>query len=132
MRATATALAALLAAAALGACGGDDKGEVKQTVRAFVKATREGDADKFCNELVTKEFLEQSTGATGDQAKQNCRRQLESLKVNIELVDIKKVEVDGDEATATASLKARRQTRDQILRLKKEDGNWKLAGGSGQ
>ena len=125
--------ATLLAAAALGACGGDDKSAVRKTVREFVTATNRRDADKFCGKLVTREFLEQTSGAVGDQAERNCRQQIKSLKrLRIDLVGIKKVEINGDDARATATLSAGGQTRDQLLRLKKEGGDWKLAGGSGQ
>jgi ABC-type glycerol-3-phosphate transport system substrate-binding protein len=128
-RRSATAL--LVLALALPACGGgDDEEEAAQTVRDFVEATRERDSDKFCEELTTEEFLEQTTGAQGDQARDACKDQLESIRgVNVQLVRIKKTEIDGDEAEVTATLTTQGQTGDRILRLEKEDGDWRLAGG---
>jgi len=115
----------------LAACGGaNDRQDAERTVRDFVKATNEHDADKFCDELVTRDFLEQTTGATGDGAEGQCKSQLASLKgVDLELVRIEKTTVDGDRATVRVRLATQGQARDQVLRLEKEDGRFKLAGG---
>jgi ketosteroid isomerase-like protein len=127
------ALLVLLAAPALvlPGCGGDDdKEDIEQTVRDFVSATNDRDADTFCGEIVTQEFLEQSTGATGDEAEDECKRQLEAIKgLEVELAEISKTEVDGDSATVRAVIETQGDSRPQTLRLEKEDGKWKLAGG---
>jgi predicted lipid-binding transport protein (Tim44 family) len=116
--------------ALLAGCGGDDKKDAEQTVRDFVTALRERDADTFCNDLVTKEFLGQFSGATGDKAKESCKREFSNLSgLRVELVRIEKTTVDGDHATVTAVLDRQGQRITQELRLKKEDGDWKLAGG---
>jgi predicted lipid-binding transport protein (Tim44 family) len=121
----------LLAVVTLAACGGEDKGDAEQTVRDFVNATNERDAEKLCDDLVTQEFLEQLTGATGDKARDACKQQLGSQQaIDIDLEGIKKTEIDGDKATVTATLVAQGQTQDRILRLEKEDGDWRLAGGT--
>jgi hypothetical protein len=116
---------------ALAACGGgDDREEAEQTVRDFVEATNERDADRFCDELATQEYLEQSTGATGDQAKDECKRQLEgATPLDLELVRIRKTEIDGDRARVTAVLRTHGIPDVRLLRLEEEDGDWKLAGG---
>ena len=121
------------AVAVLGACGGgDDREQVEQTVREFVEATRQGDSEAFCEELVTREFLEQSTGVTGDNATESCRRQFSRLrKVRVELVRIGKTEVDGDSAEVRAVLRTQGQVQDQVLRLEKQDGDWRLTGNPG-
>ena len=112
-----------------GCGGGDDKADAEQTVRDFVQATRERDADRFCDELVTQEFLEQTIGATGDKAKESCKREFRNLRgLRVTLARIVKTEVDGDSATVTAVLDRQGQTIKEKLRLKKEDGDWKLAG----
>jgi ketosteroid isomerase-like protein len=120
-------------ALAVSACGGgDDKEDIEQTVRDFVSATNDRDADAFCGEIVTQEFLEQSTGATGDEAEDECRRQLEAIKgLEVELVEIRRTEIDGDAATVRAVIETQGAARPQTLRLEKEDGKWKLAGGGG-
>jgi Domain of unknown function (DUF4878) len=128
-------LPALLVVAALalvlGTCGGeDDKGEIEQTVRDFVSATNDRDADTFCGEIVTHEFLEQSTGAKGDEAEDECRRQLESIKgLDVKLVEITKTTIDDDTATVRAVIETQGDAQPQTLRLEKEDGAWKLTGG---
>ncbi len=120
-------LLALLAGC--GGGGGDDKEDAEQAVRDFVTATREKDSDAFCDELVTQEFLEQATGATGEQAAQSCKRELDSLTgVNVKVVRIVRTEVKEDTALVTAVLARGGQELRQRLRLKKEDGDWKLAG----
>jgi ketosteroid isomerase-like protein len=119
----------LLALAAGCGGGGDDREEAEQAVRDFVTATREKDADAFCDELVTQEFLEQATGATGDQATESCKREFDSLTgVNVRVVRIVRTEVDEDTARVTAVLARSGEELRQTLRLKKEDGDWKLAG----
>ena len=122
----------LLAVTALDltACGDDDKEDIQQTVRDFVSASSEPDPDAFCGEIVTQEFLEQATGATGDRAEDECRRQLEDASgVDAELVEIRSTEIDGDEATVRAVIKAQGRSAAQTLRLEQEDGRWKLSGG---
>jgi ketosteroid isomerase-like protein len=119
---------------AVSGCGGDDKKEAEQTVRAFVKAVNTRDADRYCDELITKEFLEESTFSTGDEdkARQSCKSQLKATTgLHVRLVRIAKTEVDGDAATVTAVLQRQSQRTKQRLLLKKEDGDWKLAGAGG-
>jgi ABC-type glycerol-3-phosphate transport system substrate-binding protein len=119
-----------VAALAVAACGDDDEEDVEQTVRDFVSASSEPDADEFCGELVTQEFIEQATGATGDEAEDECRRQLEQTPgVDAELVEIRATEIDGDEARVRAVIRTQGQPGTQTLRLEKEDGKWKLSGG---
>jgi hypothetical protein len=129
-------LAPVLAAATallLAACGGDDREEVEQTVRDFVRATDQRDVDTFCDELVTQEFLEESTGATGEKAGDACKQQLRAVAgLRIELVRVSKTEIDGDRAVVTAVLETQGRRDVRLLRLREEDGDWKLAGGRGQ
>ena len=118
-----------LLVAVSGCGGGDDTEEAEQTVRDFVQATKERDADAFCDELVTQEFLEQAIGATGDKATESCKREFSNLRgLRLKLVRIVKTELDGDSATVTAVLDRQGERLRQELRLKKEDGDWKLAG----
>jgi ketosteroid isomerase-like protein len=124
------ALICLLAVLA-GCGGGDDKKDAEQTVRDFVTALRERDAETVCDELVTKDFLGRFSFATGDEAKASCKRELNNLTgiQQIRLVKIKRAKVDGDSATVTAEIDRHGLRSKQVYRLKKEDGDWKLAGG---
>jgi predicted lipid-binding transport protein (Tim44 family) len=122
--------ATLLLLAPAAACGGDDRKEARQAVRDFVRATDRQDAAAFCR-LVTREYIEQSTGVTGDRAERACRQQLRAVRgLSLRLVRTGRVEVDGDRARATAVLdiQGRRQVRRFLL--EKEDGHWRLAGGA--
>jgi ketosteroid isomerase-like protein len=111
-------------------CGGDDKKDAEQTVRDFVTAVNERDADAYCDDLITKEFREKSTFATGDRASESCKRQLKAIKgLHIELVRIVSTKVDGDKATVVAVLRRPGGEIRQRLQLEKDGGDWKLAGG---
>jgi hypothetical protein len=116
--------------ALLAGCGGDDKKDAEQTVRDFVTALRERDADTFCDDLVTEEFLGQFSGATGDKARESCKRELKSVTglQDVRLVKVESTKVDGNEAAVTAVIERQGQRQRQVYRLKKEDGDWKLAG----
>ena len=116
--------------ALLAGCGGDDKKDAEQTVRDFVTALRERDADTFCEDLVTDEFLGQFSGATGDKARESCKRELRALTglERVRLVKVESTKVDGDEAAVTAVIERQGQRLTQVYRLKKEDGDWKLSG----
>jgi hypothetical protein len=119
---------------ALAACGGgadDDKEDVEQVVRDFVQATNERDADRLCGELLTQEYLEKYTGATGDGAEQACEQQLDLISgLKLKLLSVGRVSVDGDEATLRATLASGGQRTARVFELAKEDGDWKLLGGS--
>ena len=123
------ALICLLALLA-GCGGGDDKQEADQTVRDFVTALQKRDADTFCDDLVTKDFLGEFSGATGDQATESCKRELNSLTSldKVRLVKVESTKVSGDDATVTAVIERQDQRLKQVYRLKKEDGDWKLSG----
>lgn len=111
-------------------CGGgdDDREQVEQTVRDFITATNERDSGRFCDELVAQAYLERSTGAKGERARDECKRQLKAVKgLRLELVRIRDTRIDGDAATVTALIKTQGRSADQTLRLKREDGDWKLS-----
>ena len=72
---------ALLLTLALSACGGgDDSGDAKQAVRDFVQATNDRDGDRLCGDLLSQEYMEKATGASGDQAEDACKDQLNLIK----------------------------------------------------
>jgi ketosteroid isomerase-like protein len=120
---------ALLLAAGCGG-GGNDKEDAEQTVRDFVKAVNTGDADTYCDDLITKEFREKTTFATGDRASESCKREMKAITgLHIRLVRVVRTRVDGDDATITAVLGRSGQETRQRLQLHKEDGDWKLSGG---
>ena len=122
----------LALAVALSACGGgDDAEDARQVVRDFVEATNARDGDALCGELLSQEYLEKYTGATGDRAEEACRKQLDVLTgLRLRLVSIGRVAVDGDAAVVRATITTGGQRSRRRFELGKEDGDWKLVGGS--
>jgi hypothetical protein len=121
----------LLALAGCGGGGDDDPGDVRQTVRDFVEATNERDGDTLCGELLTQEYLEKSTLATGEQADEACRRQLElTAGLRLKLISIGEAEVEGDDATVRVVIDTDGVRAPRLFRLEREDGRWKLADGT--
>jgi ketosteroid isomerase-like protein len=116
----------------LGACGGgDDNAQVKQTVRDFVKATNARDGNRLCDDLVTQDYLEKATGATGDKAKGACKQQLGLITgLRLRLLALGEPKVDGDSATVRATVAIGSQRTPRRFELQKEGGDWKLASGS--
>jgi hypothetical protein len=107
--------------------GGSDSDDAEQVVRDFADATSDSDGDRFCKELITREFLEQTTGAKGDKAEDQCAKQIDAIRnADIKVVKIKKTVVKGDTATVTAELEQQGRKGTQVFRLKKEDGEFRL------
>jgi ketosteroid isomerase-like protein len=130
--AAAVLLVAALAVAGCGGGGGDDRADVRQTMREFVTALNKRDADEFCEKLITRDFVEKQTFAKGDKAIDECKRQLKQTKgLKVKLARITSLSVKGDDATVHAVLETPSGQSPQLYRLKKEDGGWRISGGSG-
>jgi hypothetical protein len=110
--------------------GGDDKEKADQTVRDFVKAVNTRDGDTYCDDLITKEFREKSTFAAGDRATESCKREFKAIKgLHLTLERIVRTEVDGDKATVTVRIGRSGTVTQQQIKLEKDGGDWKIAGG---
>jgi hypothetical protein len=122
----------LALAVALSACGGgNDSKDAQQVVRDFVQATNTRDGDRLCGDLLSQQYMEKATGATGDKAKDACKAQLKLLKgLKLRLVSVGAVKVDGDSAFVRATIVTGGQRTTRRFELAKEDGSWKLVGGS--
>jgi hypothetical protein len=122
----------LALAVALGACGGDDDSkDAQQTVRDFVQATNDRDGDRLCGRLLSQEYMEKATGASGDRAEDACKDQLSLIKgLKLRLISIGATKVDGEEAVVRATIVTGGQRTSRRFELAKEDGDWKLVGGS--
>ena len=117
----------------LTACGGsDDEADAQQTVRDFVEATNRRDGERLCGDLVTQDYKEQATGATGDRVNQICERQLElTTGLELDLIAVGRTVVQGERATVRTQLDIDGVKAPRVFRLTKEDGAWKLSSGSG-
>ncbi len=126
------ACVALLLTVALSACGGGADGDdAKQAVRDFVQATNDRDGDRLCGHLLAQDYMEKATGASGDQAQDACKQQLSLIKgLKLRLVAVGDARVDGDSATVRATIVTGGQRQSRSFQLAKEDGSWKLVGGS--
>ena len=112
--------------------GGDDKQKVEQTMRDFVKAVNTRDADTYCDHLITKAFREKTTFATGDRASESCKREFKAIRgLHLTLEKIISTKVDGDSATTVVRIGRTGSVTRQRIELHKEDGDWKIAGGTG-
>ena len=122
----------LALAVALSACGGgDDSKDAQQAVRDFVQATNDRDGDRLCGQLLSQEYMEKATGASGDKAEDACKQQLDLIKgLKLRLISIGAVKVGDDKATVRATIATGGQRMPRRFELVKEDGDWKLAGGS--
>jgi hypothetical protein len=125
------ALLLLLALAGCGGGGDDDPEEVTQTLRDFVRATNQRDGETLCGDLLTREYTEKATGATGDRAEEACREQLElTTGLQLDLISIGRTRLDGDKASVRAVIDTDGVRVPRLFRLEKEDGRWKLDDGS--
>ena len=121
---------ALLATAGCG--GGNDREDIDRTLREFATALNERDGDKFCDELVTEEFLEKQTFAKGERAHTACKRELARIRgLKVKLVRIASVTIKEDRARVRAVLSQNGQEQDQIYSMRNEDGRWRIASGTG-
>jgi Domain of unknown function (DUF4878) len=122
----------VLLSLALSACGGgDDSKDAQQAVRDFVEATNDHDGDKLCGELLSQDYLEKYTGATGDRADDACKQQLELISgLKLRLISIDSTKVDSGKATVRATIALSGERTPRVFRLVKQDGDWKLDSGS--
>jgi hypothetical protein len=135
VRAVARIAPAVLVALALIGCGGDgdDRDDARQSIRDFVTATNERDGDRLCGELLSAEYMEKATGASGEEAEEACKQQLDLVTgLRLKLVSLGDTSIDGEEATVRAVIATDGRRTPQVFSLAKEDGRWKLVGGSGE
>jgi hypothetical protein len=127
MRSRALILVLAIGLAGCGGGGGDDRSDVEGVLKDFAKAVSESDGEKFCNDLVTREYLEKTVGATGDNAVEQCEKQISSRRQgSFKIVKFDKVEIDGDKATVTAQIEFGGAKAPQVFQLEKQDGDFRL------
>ena len=100
-------------------------------MREFVSATNDHDSDKLCDELLSPGFIAKTTGAGGGRGTEACKKQLDAVSgLRLLARGDQPTNVDGDKATVVAVLAGQGQRQRREFHLEKQDGDWKLAGGS--
>ena len=116
-----TCLAALSLVAFAG-CGG---GGPEDTIKDYLDAAADGDADKACD-LVTDDFVDEELGGDCEEAIEQAGDELDDeQKDKIRDAEISDVEEDGDKATAKLEIE---DQEDDEVELEKVDGDWKISG----
>jgi hypothetical protein len=120
------ALAALVLTAP--ACGGDDDSQsdadkVKAVVTDFYAALGDGDGAKACDLVTGSAEARLSPGSRSceDAVAQEAERYDDDFRGKLRKIQVRDIEVEGDEATCTA--KANRTAR---VELKKQGDDWKI------
>lgn len=120
-------LALLIAALALSACGGSSSssGGEDAAVETAIEESATSEDPKICSEFQTEAFNEFEY-AEGNALKQ-CEEHTESGESVAESVDISKVEVNGESATAEVEIEGS-GLDGQVLEvgLVEEEGDWKM------
>ena len=99
-------------------------------MREFVAAISERDAQKLCEELVTREFRERLTGATGDAADDACRKQFRALRgPAVGSLRIESTKIEGERGTVRALVDYQGVQQPRTFELRKEEGDWRVATG---
>jgi len=120
---------ALITLLLVAGCGGgdDDRAAVEGVLKDFARAVTESDGKTFCNDLITRDYLEKTVGATGDNAVKQCEQQINQLQQrSLTIVKFDKVEIKDGKATVTAQVKTGGRTSPQVFRLEKQDGDFRL------
>jgi hypothetical protein len=118
------AAAAVLAVAALSACGSSDDNSADDgaITAAIDEAATSGDP-AACTEVQTQKFLEQTNG--GKNALKSCQK--DAADTVADEVDVTNMEVDGDTATADAAVTGSVFDGQTLqIALVKDGDQWKL------
>jgi hypothetical protein len=125
--AAAVTAAALLAAFALAACGGNGTSSADKDAitAAIIRAATSGDP-AACTDSQTLRFTEQTSGgAKGQAAVKSCEKDAKNTAA--EKIDVTDVQVDGDKATAKGKATGSIFDGQTVeVALVKENGRWKL------
>jgi hypothetical protein len=123
--------AGVLAAAVLAGCGGGsddsrfsgDELAVAEAIEALEQASREGNAERICNELFTDRFVREISRTTGGQS---CLQRVRTrfLADDADL-QIRSIQVAGGRATAVVREQNGNRTRLTLLRQSDE---WRVDG----
>jgi ABC-type glycerol-3-phosphate transport system substrate-binding protein len=115
----------LVSAFALAACGSGESDEDK--IEGAIETAATSTDPAVCEETQTVSFMEQSSGKEGREAVEDCEEEAENEDESAESVDVSEVEIEGEEATATAAFSGGNLDGQSIVvGLVEEEGDWKL------
>lgn len=116
--------ALLLAPVLIGACGGaDPQAEIGAAIAAAATSTDPAD----CTRLETQSFVEQTEFTTGPAAVRACRADASDASTDPDSVDVYRVEVDGDSATARARFDGGSfDSQTLVIDVVDDRGQWKV------
>ena len=125
LRRVATLLVGAVALFGVAACGGSDEDDAKDVVKDFMNGLADEDGQKVCDQLSqsAKEPIERSGADCGEQFEGLAREATQENKDQLKDID-PDVSVDGDEATAKVPNIG--GPGESEIKLKKEDGDWKI------
>jgi hypothetical protein len=116
----------LLLVFGLTACGGGGESDEDKVVSTIETAATSTDP-AVCGETQTLSFMEQTTQETGKAAEKQCEEETKSGEGNPDSVNVSKVAVEGEKATADAEFKGGNFNQQTLeLALVEEGGEWKL------
>jgi hypothetical protein len=118
-------LLVVLAALALSACGDSESDDEEIALVIETSAVSTDPAD--CETLSTLAFMEQTGGASGKKAIENCEEEARDPEGDPESVEVDRVRVDGSDARADVGFVGGTFDRQTLtVGLVEEDGDWKL------
>jgi hypothetical protein len=122
----------LAAGAGLGSCGGSDDTEqapdlssdqraILQTIDALQSASREGDAERICDQLLTRTLAHAIRASSGQSCEAEVRETLTAPDAQLSVA--RRIEINGARATATV----REQSGNtSTLSLVKDGERWRI------
>lgn len=119
------ALACLLAAVWLIACGGGDDSSDEDQINDAAERAFTGTDPSICGEIATDNFVDQFFGGSIDK----CKKDAEDDSDNPDSIEVSELEIDGDTANATVTpVGGPSDGTGLAFVLVKEDGDWKFDG----
>jgi predicted small secreted protein len=120
-------LALLVAALGLAACGGSSSssGGDEASIETAIEESATSEDPTICTEFQTEAFNEEEFPE--GNALEECEEKAESGEASAESVDVSKIEVEGETATAEVAVTGQGLNGQTLeLELAKEGGDWKL------